>query len=77
MEFEIVRNALINEIFIAYRESGAIYRKTANGELRGEMEMIRLGLERMLKNLLPLGEQHEKVLEKLRVSFNAAGAGAG
>jgi hypothetical protein len=66
------KEAFVTEIFCLYREAGILFQKTAPEDVKETMDVVRVGVERMLKNLMPLSEQHEKNLEELRALFKQA-----
>jgi len=63
------KDAMVEEIFRAYREAGRLYRKTADPASRQMLLALQHGLDRMLQHLFPLGERSETQWDECRADF--------
>ncbi|HTX22255.1 MAG TPA: hypothetical protein VMD27_10425 [Candidatus Aquilonibacter sp.] len=63
------KDALLKEIFDAYKESGALYKKTTNLETRQAILDMKRGFDLAIQHLSPSNAGAEKIWEELRAQF--------
>jgi hypothetical protein len=59
------KDAILAEIFKAYQESGAVYQKTADPEIRQTVLDLKRCYDLSIQHLSPLGAQAEQLWEEL------------
>jgi len=64
------KDALLVEIFKAYQESGEVYQKTTNPEIRQTVLDLKRCYDLSIHHLSPLGAQAEKLWEELGTRFS-------
>jgi len=64
------KEAIVEQIFIAYKEAAALYRKTTNPASRETLREIRHGFDVILQHFFPLGEESEKRWDEFRAGFS-------
>ena len=65
------KDAILAEIFSAYRESGTIYHKTAEPEIQRTMLDLKRCYDRAIVHLSPLGVHAEKLWDEMRTPFSS------
>jgi hypothetical protein len=68
-EAQKAKEAIIQEVFVAYREAGVVRKKASNPELKSRMEIVRHNLDMILRRLFPLTEYQEDVWREVRFLF--------
>lgn len=64
------QDALLAEIFAAYQESGTVYQKTGDPEIRRTVLDLKRCYDLVIQRLLPLGAPAEKLWEELQARFS-------
>jgi len=70
MEARKLKDAILKEIFEAYREAGALYKKTADPETRLAVLDMKRGFDLAIQHLLPVDARYEKLWEELKALFS-------
>jgi len=65
------KDAILAEILNAYQESGLVYQKTSDPEIRKTVLDLKRCYDRAIQHLSPLGAQAEKLREDLGTRFSA------
>ena len=65
------KDAILAEIFIAYKESGAVCQKTTDPEIQRTVQDLKRCFDLAIVHLSPLGVQAEKLWEELRMPFSS------
>ena len=65
------KDALLQEIFIAYRESGALYKKITNPSVRQDVLDMKRGFDLAIGRLLLPDSSAEKTWQELKAQFAA------
>ena len=65
------KDAILAEIFDAYRESGTVYQKTAEPEIQRTMLDLKRCYDRAIVHLSPLGVHAEKLWDEMRTPFSS------
>lgn len=68
-EAQKVKDAIIQEVFVAYRQAGVVRKKASNPELKVRMEVVRHNLDMILRRLFPLTDYQEDVWREVRFLF--------
>ena len=63
------KDAVLAQIFDAYKESGAVYQKTADPEIQRTMLDLKRCCDLAILHLSPLGIQAEKLWDEMRMPF--------
>jgi hypothetical protein len=63
---QVVRDLLLAEIFVAYRETGELLRKSKNPDTIQTLLDMKRGLDLAVSHLSPLGAQSEQHWKQLR-----------
>jgi hypothetical protein len=69
VEIRKFKDAILAEIFTAYQESGALYQKTTDPEVRQTVLDLKRCYDRSIHHLSPLGVHAEKLWEELGGRF--------
>ena len=64
------KEAILAEIFGAYKESGTVYQKTADPEIQRTMLDLKRCYDLAIHHLSPLGVHAEKLREELEMRFS-------
>lgn len=64
------KDAILAEIFNAYKESGAVYQKTADSEIRRTMLDLKRCCDLAILRLSPLAVHAEKRWDEMRTTFS-------
>jgi hypothetical protein len=65
IETRKLKDAILAEIFKAYQESGAVYQKTTDPEIRQTVLDLKRCYDLSIQHLSPLGVHAEKLWEEL------------
>jgi hypothetical protein len=65
------KDAILAEIFSAYRESGTVYQKTAEPEIQRTMLDLKRCYDLAILHLSPLGVYAEKLWDEMRTPFSS------
>src|ERR1035441_6581705 len=65
------KDAILAEIFNAYKESGAVYQKTADPEIRRTMLDLKRCYDLAILHLSPLAIHAEKLWDEMRTPFSS------
>jgi hypothetical protein len=65
------KDAILVEIFNAYQETGMVYQKTSDPEIRKTVLDLKRCYDRAIQHLSPLGAHAEKLREELGTRFSA------
>ena len=65
------KDAILIEIFNAYQESGLIFQKTSDPEIRRTVLDLKRCCDRAIEHLSPLDVHAERLREELRARFSA------
>ena len=65
------KDAILAEIFDAYKESGTVYQKTADPEIQRTMLDLKRCYDRAILHLSPLGVHTEKLWDEMRTPFSS------
>jgi len=71
LETTDAKAAVIEEIFVAYRHTGAAYRKAQGIEQRNRIDGLRHTLDLALRQMSPLTDYHEDVWREVRTHFRS------
>jgi hypothetical protein len=63
------KEAILAEIFIAYKESGTIYQKTTDPEIRRTILDLKRCYDLAIRHLSPLGVPAEKRWDEMKTPF--------
>jgi len=63
------RDAIIEQIFSAYRHAGTLRKNFSSGEMKDHLEVVRYHLDKALKRLYPLSDYHRDVWSEVRRPF--------
>ncbi|HUB86301.1 MAG TPA: hypothetical protein VMB22_00300 [Verrucomicrobiae bacterium] len=63
------KDSLLKEIFIAYRESGALYKKTANPVVRQDVLDMKRGFDLAIQRLIAPDASAENTWQELKAQF--------
>jgi hypothetical protein len=69
VEVRKMKDAILKEIFDAYRESGALYKKVDDSQSRQALLDMKRGFDLIIRQLSPSEVFSEKLLEDLRSPF--------
>jgi hypothetical protein len=64
-----LKDAIAEEIFIAYKEAAGLYRGNLNPDSREMLLAMQHGFDLILRNLFPLDERLEKAWDEYRAQF--------
>lgn len=64
------KDAILAEIFNAYKEAGILYSKTTNPRIRDGLLAIKHGCDLAVARLMPLDGQLENLLEDINRQFS-------
>jgi hypothetical protein len=65
------KDAVLAQIFDAYKESGAVYQKTADPEIQRTMLDLKRCCDLAIHHLSPLGVPAEKLWDELKAPFSS------
>jgi hypothetical protein len=65
------KDAILAEIFNAYKESGTVYQKTADPEIRRTMLDLKRCYDLAIRHLSPLGVHAEKRWDEMKTPFSS------
>jgi len=65
------KDAILAEIFIAYKESGAVCQKTTDPEIQRTVQDLKRCFDLAIHRLSPPGVHSEKFWEELRMRFSS------
>jgi len=65
------KDAILAEIFDAYKESGTVYQKTADPEIRRTMLDLKRCYDLAILHLSPLGVHAEKRWDEMKTPFSS------
>ena len=65
------KDAILAEIFAAYKESGTVCQKTADPEIHRTMLDLKRCYDRAIVHLSPLGVHAEKLWDEMRTPFSS------
>jgi hypothetical protein len=65
------KDAILAEIFDAYKESGTVYQKTADPEIQRTMLDLKRCCDLAILHLSPLGVHAEKLWDEMRTPFSS------
>ena len=65
------KDAILAEIFIAYKESGAVCQKTTDPEIQRTVQDLKRCFDLAIHHLSPLGVHAEKCWEEARMPFSS------
>ena len=65
-----IKDALVNEIIVAYQEAAIVFQKTTDVDTKDSLFAIKHGLDLMLRDLFPLSEQLDKIWEECKEKFS-------
>jgi hypothetical protein len=65
------KDAILAEIFSAYKESGTVCQKTADPEIHRTMLDLKRCYDRAIVHLSPLGVHAEKLWDEMRTPFSS------
>jgi len=71
VEARKIKDAILKEVFDAYRESGALYKKIVNPESKQALLDMKRGFDLIIRRLSPSEACSEKLLEELRSPFSS------
>ena len=71
VESQKLKDAILIEIFNAYQESGLIFQKTSDPEIRQTVLDLKRCYDRAIEHLSPLDVHSERRREELRTRFSA------
>jgi len=74
-EIRKFKDAVLIEIFIAYRESGTVYQKATDPETRQTLLDLKRCYDRAIHHLSPAGVHAEELREELGMRFPSWHAG--
>jgi hypothetical protein len=63
------KEAILTEIFIAYQESGTLYQKTTDPEIRRTILDLKRCYDLTIRHLSPLGVHAEKRWDEMKTPF--------
>lgn len=69
IEIENSREAIIQQIFAAYRQAGFVFQKAQDDESRDKIEIVRHDLDMALRRLFPLSDYHQDIWREVRMPF--------
>ncbi len=65
------KDAILAEIFNAYKESGTLYQKTTDPEIRRTMQDLKRCCDLAILRLSPLGVHAEKQWDAMKIPFSS------
>ena len=65
------KDAILAEIFAAYKDSGTVYQKTADPEIHRTMLDLKRCYDLAIVHLSPLGVHAEKLWDEMRTPFSS------
>ena len=68
------KDAILAEIFDAYRESGTVYQKTVEPEIQRTMLDLKRCYDLAILHLSPLGVHADKLWDEMRMPFSSQNA---
>ena len=71
IETHKLKDAILVEIFDAYKESGTVYQKTVDPEIRRTMLDLKRCYDLAILHLLPLGIDAEKRWDEMKTPFSS------
>ena len=66
-----LKDAILAEIFNAYKESGTLYQKTTDPEIRRTMQDLKRCYDLAILRLSPLGVRAEKRWDEMKAPFSS------
>lgn len=68
-EAQKAKDAIIQEVFVAYRQAGVVRKRASSPEMKVHMDVVRHNLDMILRRLFPLTEYQEDVWREVRFLF--------